>query len=88
MTEEAKKICKLAHNVLRVTCDQVVAGSITLNDLKFIGKEKRRIQRLCTEAAIGEFNLEKWLSKLDAIVEYIGKVQEYHNLLTSEVQGT
>ena len=87
MTEYTKKVCKAAHDVLQVTCDQIVAGNYILNDLKVISKKKEEVQHLCSEAAIKDFNLEKWLGHLEAVVAYIGKVQEFHNRLNSGVKG-
>ena len=87
MTEDAKKVCKAAQNELQVTCDRIAAGNYLLIDLKLINEEKEKVQLLCTEAAIKDFNLEKWLSHLEAVVAYIGRVQVFHNMLNSKVKG-
>ena len=87
MTDDVKKICKSAYNVLQDTCNQIVSGRIIMNDLKVINKSKGKFLHLCTEAAIKDFNLEKWLGHLDRITEYIERVQEFHNMLDLKVQG-
>ena len=87
MTDEVKKICKSAYNVLQDTCNQISNGRIIMSDLRVINKMERKFSNLCTEAAIKNFNLEKWLGHLEATVKYIEKVQEFHNLLDSRVQG-
>ena len=87
MTEDAKKVCKAARNELQVTCDRIVTGNYILSDLKLISKEKEKVQVLCTEAAIKDFNLEKWLGHLEAVVAYIGRVQVFHNMLNLRVKG-
>ena len=88
MTDNVKRICESARNVLQDTCNQIVNGRIIMNDLRVIQKKKRQFLRLCTEAAIKDFNLEKWLGHFDATVKHIEKVQEFHNMLIdSRVQG-
>ena len=87
MTKDAKEICKSAHNVLQVTCIQIVAGDITMDEAKLFCKEKEKFQVLCTKAAIKDFNLEKWLGHLEAAAAYIERVQIFHNLLNVGVKG-
>ena len=85
MTDNVKKICKSAHNVLQDTCNQIVNGRITMNDLKVINKGSRKFLHLCNEAGIKD--LEKWLHHLEAVVAYIGRVQVFHNLLNPRVKS-
>ena len=87
LSEDAKTVCKAAQNELQVTCDRIATGNYILNDLKLINKEKEKVQVLCTEAAIKDFNLGKWLGHLEAVVAYIGRVQIFHNMLNSNVKG-
>ena len=86
MTEDAKKLCKAARTVLQVQCDLIVAGNVTLKELKFISTKEGKVQQLCTEAAM-EFNLEKWLGHLEAAVAYNERVQMFLTLLNSGVKG-
>ena len=85
MTDNVKKICKSARNVLQDTCSQIVNGRITMNDLKAINKRSRKFLYLCSEAGIKD--LEKWLPHLEAVVSYIGRVQVFHNLINPRVKG-
>ena len=85
MTDNVKKICNSAHNVLQDTCNQIVNGRITMNDLKLINKRSRKFLHLCSEAGIKD--LEKWLPHLEAVVSYIGRVQVFHNLLNPRVKS-
>ena len=87
MTKDAKELCKSARYVLQVTCSQIVAGEITMDESKRISKKKNNIKLLCAEAAIRDFNLEKWLGHLEAVAAYIGRVQEFHNLINLGVKG-
>ena len=85
MTDNVKKICNSAHNVLQDTCNQIVNGRITMNDLKLINKRSRKFLHLCSEAGIKD--LEKWLHHIEAAVVYIGRVQVFHNLLNPRVKS-
>ena len=87
MTDDVKKICESAYDVLQDTCFLIIHGRIIMNDLKVINDGNRKFLHLCTEAAIKEFNLEKWLGQLDAVVKYLERVQEFHNMIDSRVQG-
>ena len=87
MTDDVKKICRSAYNVLQDTCNQIINGRIIMSDLKVINKMNRKFSHLCIEAALKDFSLEKWLGHLEATVKYIERIQEFHNLLDSRVQG-
>ena len=87
MTEFAKEACRTAQNVLQVHCDQVVAGFVTLNDMRTIRQNKKTVMKLCTAASIKGFNLPTWLDRLDGVEKYIERVKLFHNLLHSDVQG-
>ena len=87
MTEFTKESCRTAHNVLQVHCDQVVAGFVTLNDMRIFRQNERTIVLLCSAACIRGFKLETWLDRLEGIEKYIERVQLFHNLLHPDVQG-
>ena len=86
MSELAKQACKIAHTTLKVHCDKIVAGVVTMNDMKIL-KRNEKFDQLCTAACIKEFSLQKWLGRLKAIERYIERVQQFHNLLDPVVKG-
>ena len=87
MTEFAKEACRIAHNTLLVHCDQVVAGAVTLCDMRILKQNETTVDQLCTAACIRGFSLRKWLGRLEDIERYIERVQQFHNLLDRDVQG-
>ena len=87
MSEDAKDACISALKALNKICGSIVDGSIIMSELVLIKDNKKAFQKLCAEANIKNFDLEKWLVQLDSVVQYIGMVQEFYNLLDSSVQG-
>ena len=87
MTDVAKEACRAAHNTLQILCDQVVSGVVTLSDMKFLKQNEGRFNELCTAARIRSFSLKGWLDNIEYIEQHIERVQQYHSLLDSSVQG-
>ena len=87
MTDGAKEACRTALNTLQVHCDQVVAGILTLKEMRIIKENRKEVDQLCTAACIEDFNLRTWLDRLDDVERCIERVQQFHNLLCPEVQG-
>ena len=87
MTIFAKKICKTAHNTLQVHCGEIVAGNITMLSMRNLKENETRVDQLCTAARIKDFNLQKWLGRLENVEKYVVRVQKFHNLLDKPVQG-
>ena len=57
-----------------------------MKEMEFISTKKRQVQQLCAEAAM-DFNLEKWLGHLEAVVAYNKRVQMFHSQLKPGVKG-
>ena len=87
MTEFAKEACRIARNTLHVHCDQVVAGDVTLYDMRILKQNERTVDQLCTAACIRGFNVRTWLDRLENIESYIEKIEHFHSLLNKGVQG-
>ena len=87
MTEDAKDALMSALEALKKICGSIVDGSIIMRELALIKENKKAFQKLCAEANIENFDLQRWLVQLDSVVQYIGMVQEFYYLLDSSVQG-
>ena len=68
MTEFAMEACKTAHNTMQVLCDRVTAGVVTLNEIKFLKRNKGKVHRLCAAACM-EFSFQKWLGHLEDLLK-------------------
>ena len=86
MDDDPKEACRTAYNTLKDHCDQLVAGTLTLKEMRVIKVSRKDIDQLCTAACI-DCNLETWLDRLDDVEKFIEKVQHFFNLLCLEVQG-
>ena len=87
MTKFAKKSCEIAHTTLQVYCGEIVAGNITMLSMRNLKENEERVDQLCTAACINDFNLQKWLGHLEDVEKYVVRVQKFHNLLDTAVQG-
>ena len=87
MSEDARDACMSALKALSKICGSIVDGSIIMSELELIKENKKAFQKLCAEADIKTFDLERWLDQLDSVVKHIGMIQEFYNLLDSSVQG-
>ena len=87
MTDVAKEACRAAHHTLQIHYDKVVFGVVTLSDMKFLKQNERRVNELCTAACIKNFSLKRWLGIIEYMEQHIERVQQFHSLLDSSVQG-
>lgn len=87
MSEVARDACNAALKALSSICGSIVDGSIVMSELELIKENKKAFKKLCAEANIKSFELESWLGQLDSVVQHIGIIQEFCNLLDSSVKG-
>ena len=87
MTKSAKEVCILAQHTLQVHYYQVSAGAVALCDMRFLKRNEKIFEQLCTAARIRGFRFKIWLGRLEDVERHIEKVQQFRNLLDRNLQG-